>query len=217
MNHFPMRRISRPDNLLSLIEKAITQPHAPRAELKRVSPAVSVMDYPLSSQEKKDVAGMMRVNHSGEVCAQALYLGQAFVAHNPHTQAHLLSAAAEERDHLDWCAQRLHELDAQPSRFDFLWYAGSFAIGVGAAAISDDISLGFVMETERQVEAHLKEHLQRLPQQDERSRAILTAMQEDEVRHGDNARLSGGVQLPPPIPRLMSIAAHIMKMVAYRI
>lgn len=212
-----MRQITRLDNLLSLIEKAITQSHAPRAALKRVSPAADVMDYPLSIREKEAVAGMMRVNHSGEVCAQALYLGQAFVAHNPQTQAHLLSAAAEERDHLDWCAQRLHELGAQPSRLDFIWYAGSFVIGVGAAAISDDISLGFVMETERQVEAHLQEHLQRLPQQDERSRTILAAMQEDEARHGDNARLSGGKQLPSPIPGLMSAAARIMKIIAYRI
>ncbi len=163
------------------------------------------------------MAGLMRVNHTGEVCAQALYDGQAALARDPETRAHLETAAAEETDHLAWCAERLHELDDRPSLLNPLWYAGSFAIGALAALVGDRWSLGFVVETERQVEAHLGEHLDRLPTIDARSRAILSTMQADEGRHADNARVRGGTKLPPPVPTLMRGASAVMKAVAYRI
>src|SRR6185437_576885 len=148
-------------------------------------------------------AGLMRVNHTGEVCAQALYDGQAALARDDATRAHLHAAAVEETDHLAWCAQRLRELDDRPSWLNPLWYAGSFAIGALAAAIGDRWSLGFVVETERQVEAHLHEHLRRLPESDARSRAILQTMQAEEARHASNAQARGGAELPRPIPQLM--------------
>jgi len=160
---------------------------------------------------------MMRVNHTGEVCAQALYLGQAAVARNAQTREHLLHAASEELDHLNWCQLRLDELAARPSLFNPLWYAGSFVIGAGAALFGDRVSLGFVVETERQVEAHLGEHLQRLPEEDLRSRAILQTMQREEGEHGDAALQSGGVDLPIAIKRLMALSSGVMKAIAYRI
>ena len=171
----------------------------------------------LDAQGRRHVAGLMRVNHTGEVCAQALYDGQAAFARDPATRAHLETAAAEETDHLAWCAGRLQELDDRPSLLNPLWYAGSFAIGAAAALAGDRWSLGFVVETERQVETHLGEHLQRLPPSDLRSRAILEAMQIDEARHADNALARGGQKLPPPIPTLMRGASAVMKAVAYRL
>jgi ubiquinone biosynthesis monooxygenase Coq7 len=159
----------------------------------------------------------MRINHTGEVCAQALYDGQAALARDEDTRRHLQHAADEETDHLAWCAQRLRELDSRPSLLNPLWYAGSYAIGAAAALVGDKVSLGFVVETERQVEAHLEDHLQRLPPQDERSRSILARMQADEVRHADNAKARGGIDLPFPIPGLMHLSSLVMKGVAYRL
>lgn len=159
----------------------------------------------------------MRVNHTGEVCAQALYSGQAAVARDEKTRAQLLEAASEETDHLAWCGERLRELDSRPSLLNPLWYAGSFAIGALAALVSDKVSLGFVVETERQVEAHLGEHLQKLPEADARSRAIVAEMQADEARHGRLAKDAGGIDLPPPVPGLMRLASAVMKAVAYRV
>jgi len=158
----------------------------------------------------------MRINHVGEVCAQALYVGQAALARNEETRQHLMHAAQEETDHLAWCAERLKQLDSRPSLLNPLWYAGSYAIGVAAAAVGDPVSLGFVVETERQVEAHLADHLERLPAQDARSRAILTQMQTDEIRHAEAAQARGGIDLPWPIPGLMHAASAVMKAVAYR-
>ena len=169
-----------------------------------------------SDADRAHAAGLMRVNHAGEVSAQALYLGQAAVARDPATRAHLLEAAAEEQDHLAWCAQRLEELGSGPSRFNPAWFAGSWAIGALAGLVGDRISLGFVVETERQVEAHLGEHLEQLPAGDERSRAVVARMQADEARHGRAASEAGGVALPQPVPRLMALAAGVMKWVAYR-
>ena len=159
----------------------------------------------------------MRINHTGEVCAQALYIGQAAVARNPATRAHLLEAAQEETDHLAWCADRLRELDSRPSLLNPLWYAGSWAIGAAAGLRGDGWNLGFVVETERQVEAHLAEHLQTLPEADARSRAILSVMKDDEARHADNALAAGARILPPPIPTLMAAMSTVMKTVAYRL
>lgn len=171
----------------------------------------------LDARSRRRAAGLMRVNHTGEVCAQALYDGQASLARDTATRAHLESAAAEETDHLAWCAERLRELDDRPSRLNPLWYAGSFAIGALAALTGDRYSLGFVVETERQVETHLGRHLERLPTADTRSRAILATMRADEARHADNALERGGAKLPQPIPLVMRGASAVMKAVAYRV
>ncbi|MCX7512843.1 2-polyprenyl-3-methyl-6-methoxy-1,4-benzoquinone monooxygenase [Frateuria sp. STR12] len=211
-----VRTLSPLDRLLAGVERALeTVAGAPEAA--RPSPAASLEDAPLDERERRHAAGLMRVNHTGEVCAQALYDGQAALARDEATRAHLQHAADEETDHLAWCAQRLRELDSRPSLLNPVWYAGSYAIGAAAALVGDKVSLGFVVETERQVEAHLEDHLQRLPPQDERSRAVLAQMQADEVRHADNARARGGIDLPFPIPGLMHLSSLIMKSVAYRI
>lgn len=211
-----IRRLSRLDRTLAAIQRALdTVAGTPVAG--RPSPGAREPLPVLDATDRRHAAGLMRVNHTGEVCAQALYDGQASLARDPATRAHLEEAASEETDHLAWCAQRLQELDDRPSLLNPLWYAGSFAIGALAARAGDRWSLGFVVETERQVETHLGEHLERLPLDDARSRAILTAMQADEARHADNALAHGGARLPFPIPTLMRGASALMKAVAYRI
>lgn len=184
---------------------------------QRPSPASGMAEGALDESARRHAAGLMRVNHTGEVCAQALYRGQALFARDAATHAHLLEAAAEETDHLAWCGERLDALASRPSLLNPLWYAGSFAIGAAAAAIDDKLSLGFVVETERQVEAHLGEHLQNLPQADAPSRAVVAQMQADEARHGAMAKKAGGIELPAPIRALMRFASAVMKTVAYRI
>ena len=211
-----IRRFSPLDRLLIGFEHALITVSAP-AVAGRPNPGDAEPRLTLDEDERRHAAGLMRVNHTGEVCAQALYDGQAALARTGDTRAYLQHAAAEETDHLAWCGERLRELDSRPSLFNPLWYAGSFALGAAAAAVGDHVSLGFVIETERQVEAHLADHLARLPKDDTRSRAILAAMQADEVRHADNARARGGIALPAPIPRLMRAASALMKAVAYRI
>ncbi|HEX7129082.1 MAG TPA: 2-polyprenyl-3-methyl-6-methoxy-1,4-benzoquinone monooxygenase [Rhodanobacteraceae bacterium] len=211
-----IRQLTRLDRVLAGLERALGTVCGAAVEA-RPSPADAVPESHLEDGARKHAAGLMRVNHTGEVCAQALYDGQAALARDEATRAHLHAAAAEETDHLAWCAQRLNELDDRPSLLNPLWYAGSFAIGALAAALGDHASLGFVVETERQVEAHLHEHLQRLPESDARSRAILTQMQAEEARHAANARARGGVDLPMPIPQLMRCASAVMKAVAYRV
>jgi 3-demethoxyubiquinol 3-hydroxylase len=155
-------------------------------------------------------AGLMRVNHAGEVAAQGLYHGQAMVARNPAVRSLLEQAAREETDHLAWCEQRLRELHDRPSRLHPFWYAGSFAIGMAAGLASDRVSLGFVAETERQVERHLDSHLAQLPHEDARSRAILEGMRADEQAHGDLARRAGGIDLPRPVQLAMQLASRFM-------
>jgi len=152
----------------------------------------------------------MRVNHAGELAAQALYHGQAFAARSAATREMLLAAASSESDHLAWCETRLRELAARPSLLNPLWYAGSFAIGAAAALLGDRASLGFVAETERQVEGHLDDHLGRLPPADTRSRAILEAMRGEEIAHGAAAAAAGGTQLPAPVRALMRYTARVM-------
>jgi len=181
------------------------------------SPAGGVPEAELDDAQRRHAAGLMRINHVGEVCAQALYFGQAAVARDPALRRQLLDAAAEETDHLAWCGERLEELGSRGSIFNLLWYAGAFAIGAGAGIIDDRVSLGFVVETERQVEAHLQRHLETLPQEDARSRAIVARMKEDEARHADNALAAGARLLPQPIPALMRFASNVMKAVAYRL
>ena len=169
----------------------------------------------LSDSEKRHSAALMRVNHSGEIAAQALYHGQALIARNQATRDLLLKAAHEETDHLAWCEARLKELDSRPSLLNPLWYAGSFAIGAVAALLGDRTSLGFVVETERQVEGHLNEHLARLSPDDARSRAILQTMRTDEIAHGMSAKAAGGAELPSPVRSLMRTTARVMTSTAY--
>ena len=210
------RHYSPLDRLLIEAERALsTVAGTPLAQ--RNNPAEDTPAAELDPAQQRHAAGLMRINHVGEVCAQALYCGQAAVARDDRTREHLLHAAAEETDHLAWCADRLRELDARPSIFNPLWYAGSFAIGTLAGLRGDGYNLGFVVETERQVEAHLAEHLTTLPPGDDRSRAILSQMKTDEARHGAEAQLAGARQLPEPVTRVMALASKIMKLVAYRV
>ncbi len=160
--------------------------------------------------DRRAAAALMRVNHAGEIAAQGLYHGQALVARDPAIRELLEQAGREETDHLAWCEQRLRELDARPSLLDPLWYAGSFAIGAVAGLASDKTSLGFVAETERQVERHLDSHLEQLPAADQRTRAILEQMRSDEQAHGELARRAGGVALPQPVARAMQLTAKVM-------
>ena len=210
------RSLSPLDRLLSDLQRAMdTVAGAPAAE--RPNPAQEHADIVLDDDERRHAAGLMRINHVGEVCAQALYCGQAAVARDGATREHLLAAAQEETDHLAWCADRLRELDSHPSLLNPLWYAGSYAIGALAGLRGDGWNLGFVVETERQVEAHIDEHLQSLPQADARSRAILQVMKADEARHADAAEQAGARILPMPVPTLMAAASKLMKSVAYRL
>jgi len=210
-----VRHLSRLDHVLVEIQRALeTTLGDPPAS--RPCPARAA-DPVLPTPERRHAAGLMRINHVGEVCAQGLYFGQAAVARDPSTRQHLLEAAQEETDHLAWCAQRLRELDSRPSLFNPLWYAGSYAIGSLAGLRGDGWNLGFVVETERQVEAHLDEHLDTLPPADQRSREIIQVMKADEARHADHAEAAGARVLPPPIPTLMAGASRLMKLVAYRL
>jgi ubiquinone biosynthesis monooxygenase Coq7 len=210
------RALSPLDRLIADAQNALeTIAGAPRAA--RPNPGADEAEIALDDAERRHAAGLMRINHVGEVCAQALYVGQAAAARDEATRAQLLAAAQEETDHLAWCADRLRELDSRPSLLNPLWYAGSYAIGLAAGLRGDGWNLGFVVETERQVEAHLDEHLQTLPPADARSRAILTVMKEDEARHADHAEAAGARTLPQPVPTLMAAASKLMKAVAYRL
>jgi 3-demethoxyubiquinol 3-hydroxylase len=171
----------------------------------------------LSPDDRRESAALMRVNHAGEVAAQALYHAQALFARNAKVRDFMLHAAREETDHLAWCETRLKELGARPSVFNPLWYAGSFGIGTLAALLGDRASLGFVAETERQVEGHLKGHLERLPPDDLRSRTIIEAMCHDEVGHGREAQSAGAASLPGPVRELMRRTARIMTHTSYRL
>jgi ubiquinone biosynthesis monooxygenase Coq7 len=211
-----VRTLSPLDRLLAGCERAMEAvAGSPRAH--RPSPAAGIAEVELDDTERRHAAGLMRINHTGEVCAQALYFGQAALARDADNRQHLLHAAVEETDHLAWCAERLQQLDSRPSLLNPLWYAGSYAIGAAAALAGDPVSLGFVVETEHQVEAHLAEHLEKLPAQDERSRAVLTQMQSDEIRHAQAAQARGGIELPFPLPQLMHASSMLMKTVAYRL
>ncbi len=212
----PTRHYRFIDRLLIEANHALATVFAP-AQAARANPASDVAEVELDAIEQRHAAGLMRINHTGEICAQALYMGQAAVARDESTRTQLLHAAQEETDHLAWCAQRLDELDSRPSVFNPLWYAGSHAIGVLAGLRGDGWNLGFVVETERQVEAHLAEHLHTLPAGDARSRAIVEVMKADEARHADNALNAGARTLPMPIPQAMTAVSKLMKLIAYRI
>lgn len=171
----------------------------------------------LSDADKKEAAALMRVNHVGEVCAQALYTAQALATNNEALRAHFLRASAEETDHLAWTEKRLKELDDRTSWLNPLWYAGAFCIGLIAGRLGDKVSLGFVVETENQVEAHLDSHLNRLPAGDHASRAIVAQMKDDEARHALNAKDLGAMELPLPVKGLMAAAGKLMTTVAHHI
>jgi 3-demethoxyubiquinol 3-hydroxylase len=183
----------------------------------RPNPASSLPDAVLTPDERRHAASLMRVNHTGEVCAQALYSGQALVGRDPAIRERLGAAAREEEEHLAWTQQRLAELGSRTSLANPFWYAGSFAIGLMAGLAGDRASLGFVVETERQVEEHLTGHIDRLPAADARSRVIVAAMRDDEVRHGMAAQDAGGRALPFPVRALMRATAKLMTVTAYRL
>jgi ubiquinone biosynthesis monooxygenase Coq7 len=187
------------------------------ASASRPSPAAHAPDAELSPAEQRHSAGLMRVNHVGEVCAQALYNSQARYAHSPAIRTQFDEAGREEEDHLAWTAQRLTELGSRLSLLNPLWYAGSFALGTIAARMGDGRSLGFVVETERQVEAHLASHLQELPPQDAKSRAIVKQMAIDEVEHGAAAQRLGAIDTPAPVKALMGLMGKVMTKTAYYI
>lgn len=181
----------------------------------RTSPAATIIEAALTTPETRDVAGMMRVNHSGEVCAQALYYGQALVARTPEMRAHLIQAAAEEADHLRWCKERLDELGSHTSYLNPAWFSLSVLLGVLAGLKNDAMSLGFIAETETQVEAHLSQHLARLPEHDVKTHTILSQMRLDEQHHKDQALNCGGQELPAWLKRAMRYTAKIMTKAAY--
>jgi len=205
-----------PDKLIIQFDKALRTVFAP-AHSRRPYPDADVPESELSEAEKRHAAGLMRVNHSGEVCAQALYQGQALTARDPEVQKALQAASEEETEHLAWCERRLEELGSRKSLLNPLWYAGSFTLGAIAGALGDKWNLGFLAETERQVEGHLNGHLEKLPEQDAKSRAIVKQMKADEVKHAETAIAHGGAPLPLPVKLAMQATSKILTHTAYRI
>ena len=183
---------------------------------ERENPAAAVEDAPLDDAERSHAAGLMRVNHTGEVCAQALYEGQALTARDGAVRERLLDAAGEEADHLAWCAERIGELGSAPSVLNPLFYAASYAMGAVTGLIGDKVSLGFVEATEDQVCEHLERHLEALPEQDARSRAIVERMHEEEARHGSDALDMGGSEFPAPVKQAMTLLSRVMTETTYR-
>lgn len=208
------------DLFIQSTDKALRTVHA-RPHAARATPAqghAAPTDHLLSAAQKREIGALMRVNHVGEICAQALYNGQALATRDASLREHLEAAGQEETDHLAWTLERLEQLGDRPSLLNPLWYAGAFAIGYGAAKLGGDrVSLGFVIETERQVEAHLQSHLERLPENDLASRAIVAQMKNDEAAHADAALDAGGANLPAPVKGLMRVAAKVMTTVAHRL
>jgi ubiquinone biosynthesis monooxygenase Coq7 len=202
------------DALVGELDAALRTMAGVAADGGRTGPAAGVPDEGLSQTDRDRAAQLMRVNHAGEIAAQALYRGQALVARDAGLRDELLRAAGEEHDHLRWCAARTRELGAEVSRLTPAWYAGSLAIGVAAGLAGDRVSLGFLAETERQVTEHLDGHLGRLPGPDRRSRAIVTQMRADEAEHRRNALARGGVGLPAPVRLGMRLAARFMTVTA---
>ncbi len=209
------RQLTPLDRMLSSINNALRTVTAPAGKAARRNPADDVVEADLDRRQRAHAAGLMRVNHAGEVAAQALYQGHAAVARDRELEAKLRSAADEEFDHLAWCEQRLAELGQEPSRLAPLWYAGAFAIGAASGFLGDRWSLGFIAETERQVSEHLSHHLDELPVADARSRAIVAQMRCEEEQHGQDAVAAGARDLPAPAQRLMALTARLMTRTAY--
>ncbi len=202
------------DSLLNAADSALrtlfARPHAAQA-----CPTLPEQATVLDASESRSSAALMRVNHVGEVCAQALYAAQALSTSNPALRAQFTQASLEETDHLAWTSQRLSELEARPSLLNPLWYAGAFGLGLLAGRLGDKVSLGFVVETELQVGAHLQKHLDQLPAGDHASRAIVAQMRDDELRHAQAAKDAGAIELPQPVKDLMRAAAKVMTTVAH--
>jgi len=209
------RELSPVDRLLASANNALRTVATPAGRPARPNPAEKVGDRDLTSKQKTHAAGLMRVNHAGEIAAQALYQGHATVARDKGIESQMQQAADEEFDHLAWCEQRLEELGESPSRLAPIWYAGAFAIGAASGLLGDKWSLGFIAETERQVCDHLDSHLEGLPVDDARSRAIVETMRDEEEEHGENAVMAGAAELPAPVKRLMQITAKVMTRTAY--
>jgi ubiquinone biosynthesis monooxygenase Coq7 len=212
-----VRNLTPLDRLLAGIDNALRTVAAPAGLSPRANPAADIDEGSLDAQQKAHAAGLMRVNHAGEVAAQGLYQGHAAVAHNRDIEEQMQQAADEEFDHLAWCEQRLDELGERPSRLSPVWYAGAFAMGALSGVIGDKWSLGFIAETERQVCDHLDSHLDKLPADDARSRAIVTAMRDEEAEHGKNAIAAGAADLPQTLKLLMQATARLMTTTAYRL
>ena len=204
------------DRLIGEFDRAL-RAVAGVAQASRPSPAERLPENPIGEEERVHAAALMRVNHVGEVCAQALYQGQALTARDPATRQALDGAAREEEDHLAWSAERIRELNGRLSLLNPLWYAGSFAIGAAAGLLGDRWNFAFLAETERQVEEHLARHLEALPLEDERTRAVVEAMRADEARHRQTALGLGAAELPEPVRRAMRLASRVMTTVAYRV
>lgn len=216
------RRLSPLDKLLARADNALRTltPGTIQAERKpaHASPAPDAPEAGnLPMDKRRHVLGLMRINHTGEVCAQALYQGQASTASLPHVRHAMEEAAREEEDHLAWCEERIHELGGVPSKLNPLFYAMSYAVGATAGLVGDRWSLGFVSETENQVVKHLESHLFQVPESDLRTRAILEQMKADELKHAVTAKDAGGAELPPPVRHAMTLMSKVMTFTTYRI
>ena len=209
------RHLGPLDRLLSGIDSALRATASTPTRASRPNPAAKVPESTLSTDEKSHAAGLMRVNHAGEIAAQGLYQGHAAVARDPKIEQQMQAAADEEQDHLGWCEERLGELGSGPSRLRPVWYAGAWMMGAASGVLGDKWSLGFIEETERQVSNHLTGHLERLPENDAKSRAIVKQMRDEEELHGANAREAGAAELPRPIRQLMRLTAKVMTSTAY--
>lgn len=204
------------DQLITEFDKGLRTVFA-EAYTVRPYPDRDVADTSLNAQEKRHAAALMRINHSGEVCAQALYNGQAITARNPQTEAALRQASQEETEHLAWCEKRITELGSHKSLLNPVWYGGSFALGALAGVLGDKWNLGFLAETENQVGRHIENHLSRLPENDAKSRAVLEQMKIDEAKHATTALDHGGAELPAPVKLAMKLASKVMTHTTYRI
>ncbi len=204
------------DDVVLQVDNALRTLSGSRAAL-RDNPARNVTEASLSEDEQAHAAGLMRVNHTGEICAQALYEGQALTAKDADTRNSLLTAAQEETDHLAWCEERLVELGSRPSVLNPIFYVASYAVGAVTGLLGDRVSLGFVEATEDQVCQHLDSHLESLPEDDAKSRTIVSQMHEDEARHGANAISAGGLEFPRPVKNLMTLVSKVMTETSYKI
>jgi 3-demethoxyubiquinol 3-hydroxylase len=202
------------DHFILQFDRALRTLFAP-AQARRESPAGAEMETSVSPREKTAAVRLMRINHTGEVCAQALYQGQALTARNPEIRATLGRAADEEQDHLAWCEERLNELGGRKSVLNPLWYGGSFALGTLSGLLGDRWNMAFLAETERQVEGHLAGHLDQLPASDAKSRAVLEQMRKDEASHGATAHAHGAADMPEPLKIAMRVGSQVMKTATY--
>ena len=211
------RKLSPTDHLVSNLDQALRTLFGQPKITERANPANGLSEADMDEHARRHTARLMRINHTGEVCAQGLYQGQALTARREDVRDSMERSAAEENDHLDWCEQRIHELGDRTSLLNPLFYLGSFAIGAAAGLAGDKWSLGFVGETERQVEGHLDEHLAQVTADDQRTRAILEQMKTDEIEHGNKAMAFGGAQLPEAIKQAMSLTSKVMTRTVYRL